>query len=69
MSREGIGKEHPINDKTQVVFALTFLVVWGLESFIFHFSKGLWINRLALCHVGIISFIIGLPCSKGESVV
>jgi len=72
MPREGVGREHPLNDRTQVVFALTFLVVWGIESFIFHFSKGLsgliWL--LATVPAGIISFIVGAYLvRKSESVV
>ena len=34
----GLGAEHPLNDTTQGVFLVVFLVVWGLDSFVFHFS-------------------------------
>jgi protein-S-isoprenylcysteine O-methyltransferase Ste14 len=34
----GLGAEHPLNDTIQGVFLVVFLVVWGLDSFVFHFS-------------------------------
>jgi len=36
--RKGLGAEHPLNDKVQAVFLVVYLVVWGLDSFVFRFS-------------------------------
>jgi len=36
--RTGLGAEHPLNDKVQAVFLVVYLVVWGLDSFVFGFS-------------------------------
>jgi protein-S-isoprenylcysteine O-methyltransferase Ste14 len=36
--RKGLGAEHPLNDKVQAVFLVAYLVVWGLDSFVFRFS-------------------------------
>jgi len=34
----GLGAEHPLNDTVQGVFVIVYLVVWGLDSFVFRFS-------------------------------
>jgi protein-S-isoprenylcysteine O-methyltransferase Ste14 len=39
--RTGLGAEHPLNDRVQVVLAVVFFAVWGLDSFVFGFSTAL----------------------------
>jgi protein-S-isoprenylcysteine O-methyltransferase Ste14 len=36
--RTGLGAEHPLNDSLQAVISALFFGVWGLDSFLFHFS-------------------------------
>jgi len=50
--RTGLGAEHPLNDKVQAVFFVVYLGVWGLDSFIFHFST---------VYAGVVSIFIRLP--------
>jgi len=72
MPRHGIGAENPINDRTQVVFVLVFLIVWGLDSFLLHVLKvfnGLTYLFISV-PIGVISFTIGVYlASKSEVVV
>lgn len=57
-----MGSEHPRNDAGQAVFLVLFLVVWGLDSFVFRFSTVLagvvpvWV-RLP---IAILSFAVGV---------
>ena len=62
MPRYGIGAEHPINDRAQLVFAVVFLIVWVIDSFFLHYA----INLVGLTSlfitvpVGVVCFIIGV---------
>jgi protein-S-isoprenylcysteine O-methyltransferase Ste14 len=72
MPRHGIGAENPINDRAQVVFVLVFLIVWGIDSFLLHYTPSLLglISLLVSVPVGVISFIVGVYfVRKSESVV
>lgn len=62
MPRHGIGAENPINDSAQIVFLLVFLVVWGIDSFILHYTIDLLglISLLATVPIGVLSFIVGV---------
>ena len=72
MPRHGIGDENPINDRAQVVFALVFLIIWGIDSFILHFGLdflGL-ISLFVSVPIGIVFFIVGVYfVRKSEAVV
>ena len=72
MPRHGIGAENPINDRAQIAFLLFFLIVWGLDSFLFRFLRVFsgFTPFLITVPIGIISIIIGayLVC-KSEAVV
>jgi hypothetical protein len=62
MPREGIGEEHPLNDRAQPVFILVFLIVWILDSFILHitiFSNGT-ISLFVTIPVGVVFLVIGV---------
>jgi protein-S-isoprenylcysteine O-methyltransferase Ste14 len=72
MPRHGVGAENPINDRVQVVFLLLFLIVWGLDSFLLHYTTNLLgLNSLLVSvPIGAISFIVGVYfVRKSESVV
>ena len=62
MPRHGIGAENPINDRAQVVFVLAFLIVWGIDSFLLHYTLNLLgLNSLIVSvPLGLVSFIIGV---------
>ncbi len=72
MPREGIGAEHPLNDKVQLVFMLVFFAVWVLDSFILPITTlptGL-ISLLITVPVGVASLILGIYfVRKSEAVV
>jgi protein-S-isoprenylcysteine O-methyltransferase Ste14 len=72
MPRHGIGTENPINDKAQIVFALVFFFVWGIDSFILYITVNFigLMSLLITLPVGVISFIMGVYLvRKSESVV
>ena len=72
MPRKGLGAEHPLNDRVQNVFVIVFLAVWGLDSFILHFTTilGRLIALFITVPIGIICFISGVYfVRKSESVV
>ena len=54
--------KHPVNDRGQVVFALVFFVVWGLDSFVLHFLFniiGLFLLFVSV-PVGVVSLFVGV---------
>jgi protein-S-isoprenylcysteine O-methyltransferase Ste14 len=59
--RTGLGAEHPLNDKVQAVFLVVYLVVWGLDSFVFRLSTVLTRIVPVFVHLplGILSFAAG----------
>jgi len=72
MPRHGIGAENPINDRAQIVFVIVFLIVWGVDTFILHYSLTLLglISLFISVPIGVFSFIIGVYLVwKSESVV
>jgi protein-S-isoprenylcysteine O-methyltransferase Ste14 len=52
MPRHGVGAENPINDRAQLVFFLTFLIVWGIDFFLINFGLNL---------LGSIALLISIP--------
>ena len=63
--RKGLGAEHPLSDRVQIVFVIVYLAVWGLDSFVFRFStvlSGVFpvFIRLILAALGIVLFIVGV---------
>jgi len=72
MPRHGIGEENPINDRAQVIFMLVFLAVWGVDSFLLHYTLNLLglISLLVSVPIGVISSSIGVYfVRKSEAVV
>jgi protein-S-isoprenylcysteine O-methyltransferase Ste14 len=72
MPRHGIGAENPINDRAQVVFVLVFLIIWGIDSFILHYTLNLigLTSLLVSVPIGLVSFIAGVYfVRKSEAVV
>ncbi len=72
MSRHGIGAENPINDSAQVVFAFIFFIIWGIDSFLLHYTLNLLglTSLFASVPIGVISFIVGVYfVRKSEAVV
>jgi protein-S-isoprenylcysteine O-methyltransferase Ste14 len=70
--RAGLGAEHPLNDKIQVVFLIVFLGIWNLDSFVFRFSTVLAgaIPVLARTVLGLLSFVTGTYLAgKSHSVI
>ncbi|MCW4045405.1 MAG: DUF1295 domain-containing protein [Candidatus Bathyarchaeota archaeon] len=70
--RTGLGAEHPLNDTAQAVFLAAFLVVWGLDSFVFRFSTVLagLVPLLIRLFFGVFSFSVGLYfVAKSEAAV
>jgi len=71
MPRHGIGAENPINDRAQIMFLLIFIVVWGIDSFILHYT----INLLGLITysitvpIGIVCFITGVYFVRNSEAV
>ena len=57
-----MGAEHPLNDHGQIVFLVVFLLVWGLDSFIFRFSTVLaWaVPVFVRLLLGVLSFAVGI---------
>lgn len=60
--RTGLGAEHPLNDRVQAIFLIVFLGVWGLDSFVFHFSTMLAEIVPVYVHIplGVLSFAAGI---------
>jgi protein-S-isoprenylcysteine O-methyltransferase Ste14 len=70
--RTGLGAEHPINDKVQPVFLVVYLGVWGLDSFVFHFSTVFTevIPILVRLVLGALSFLVGIYLvAKSEAAI
>jgi protein-S-isoprenylcysteine O-methyltransferase Ste14 len=70
--RKGLGSEHPINDKGQAIFLFVYLGVWGLDSFIFHFSAVFAdvVPIFIRLPLGILSLVFGIYLiAKSEAAV
>jgi protein-S-isoprenylcysteine O-methyltransferase Ste14 len=70
--RTGLGAEHHLNDTVQAVFFVAFLVVWGLDSFVFGFSTVLagLVPLLIRLPLGVFSFGVGIYfVAKSEAAV
>jgi protein-S-isoprenylcysteine O-methyltransferase Ste14 len=72
MPREGVGAEHPLNDRAQLVFMLVFLAVWAVDTFFLHYAlsmTGLW-ALFATVPAGVALFVVGIYfIRKSEAVV
>jgi protein-S-isoprenylcysteine O-methyltransferase Ste14 len=60
MSREGLGAEHPLNDRAQLVFMLVFLAVWAVDTFFLHY---------ALSYTGFLALFATVPAGVALCVV
>ena len=38
MPVHGVGAEHPLNDRLQILFLIVFIVVWVVDSFFLHYA-------------------------------
>jgi protein-S-isoprenylcysteine O-methyltransferase Ste14 len=62
MARTGLGAEHPLNDRLQLVFLAVFLVVWGADSFVFGASTVLAqvVPLFVRLPLGALAFAVGV---------
>ena len=62
MPSKGLGAEHPLNDRAQLVFILAFFIVWGLDSFVLHYTTmlGRLLSFYVTVPIGVVSFILGV---------
>jgi protein-S-isoprenylcysteine O-methyltransferase Ste14 len=60
--RTGLGAEHPLNDRIQLVFLVVYFGVWGLDSFVFRLSTVLdeVVPVFVYLPLGILSFAAGI---------
>ena len=60
--RTGLGAEHLLNDKVQVIFLVVYLGVWGLDSFVFRFSTVFaeMVPIFVRLPLGILSLAVGI---------
>jgi protein-S-isoprenylcysteine O-methyltransferase Ste14 len=72
MPVHGVGAEHPLNDRLQILFLLVFAAVWIVDSFFLHYA----LNVLGLTvlvvtvPLGILTFAAGITLTrKSEEVV
>ena len=68
----GLGAEHPLNDTVQSVFLIVYLVVWGLDSFVFHLSTVLdeVVPVFIRFPLGLLSIAVGTYLAlKSEAIV
>lgn len=61
-TQKGLGFEHPRCDALQIVFISGFLVIWGLDSFLFQVSTGFakLIHVLIRLALGTLSVVFGM---------
>ena len=66
-----VGEEHPWCDKGQVFFASTFILLWALDSFVFHWSVFFVgpVNMAIRIIFFVICFIAGMSLEKGAKKV
>jgi Putative protein-S-isoprenylcysteine methyltransferase len=72
MPVHGVGAEHPLNDRLQILFLLVFLVVWIVDSFFLHYALNVLgvIVLLVTIPFGVLTFAAGLILvRKSEEVV
>jgi protein-S-isoprenylcysteine O-methyltransferase Ste14 len=72
MPGHGVGAEHPLNDRLQIVFLIVFFAVWVVDSFFLHYAfdmLGLMV-LLVTVPLGILVFTAGINIAhKSEAVV
>jgi len=72
MPRQGVGAEHPLNDRAQIVFLLVFFIVWVVDSFVLRYGLSLTglTALFATVPLGAALFVIGVYfVRKSEEVV
>lgn len=62
MPGQGVGAEHPLNDRLQILFLIVFLTVWVLDSFFLHYVLDLFGIMILLVTVplGVLTFASGI---------
>jgi protein-S-isoprenylcysteine O-methyltransferase Ste14 len=63
--REGLGAEHPLNDKVQAIFLVLFLIVWISDSFTYRFSTVLAATVPVLVRLPLVFFAFTLGIYLG----
>jgi protein-S-isoprenylcysteine O-methyltransferase Ste14 len=72
MPVHGVGAEHPLNDRLQILFLLVFIVVWIVDSFFLHYALNMLglIVLVVTVPLGVLTFAAGLSLArKSEEVV
>jgi protein-S-isoprenylcysteine O-methyltransferase Ste14 len=72
MPGQGVGAEHPLNDRLQILFLLVFLAVWVVDSFFLHYALNIFgiLVLLVTVPLGVLTFAAGLILAhKSEEVV
>jgi len=66
-----VGEEHPWCDKGQVFFVSAFILLWALDSFVFHWSVFFLgpVNIAVRIFFSVICFIAGMSLEKGAKKV
>jgi protein-S-isoprenylcysteine O-methyltransferase Ste14 len=62
MPGQGVGAEHPLNDRVQILFLVVFLAVWVFDSFFLHFALDMFglMVLVATVPLGVITFAAGI---------
>jgi protein-S-isoprenylcysteine O-methyltransferase Ste14 len=72
MPGQGVGAEHPLNDRLQILFLVMFLAVLVADSFFLHYALDLLglMTLLVTVPLGILTFAAGIVLAhKSEEVV
>jgi protein-S-isoprenylcysteine O-methyltransferase Ste14 len=72
MPGQGVGAEHPLNDRLQILFLIVFLAVWVFDSLFLHYALDLFgvIVLLVTVPLGVLTFAAGIILAhKSEDVV
>jgi protein-S-isoprenylcysteine O-methyltransferase Ste14 len=72
MPGQGVGAEHPLNDRLQILFLVVFLAVWVVDSFFLHYALNVLgiMVLLATVPLGVAIFAAGIVlANRSEEVV
>jgi protein-S-isoprenylcysteine O-methyltransferase Ste14 len=71
MPVHGVGAEHPLNDRLQILFLLVFIAVWIVDSFFLHYALNVFgiLVLLITVPLGVITFATGLSLARKSEVV
>lgn len=72
MPGQGVGAEHPLNDRLQILFLVVFLAVWVADSFFLHYALNVLgiLVLLVTVPLGVLTFAAGVVLAhRSEEVV